>query len=202
MEQAIAGTLDWILRFVMRPDDRLGRKGAVCPFMEQAMQRGRVALHPVRVERPADTARLCAIARDRLRRITSASSGSDDYDAALFVPVGASPDVLRAAVTDAQAALRAEALRHGCMIGEFYPGHAGPSVRNPEFKPLQSPHPILGIRTMVDSDILFFRATDASAPEYRLSLDMWHRFFGDRAPESLRETHACAMRALGPRPGG
>jgi Domain of unknown function (DUF6875) len=188
---AMTETLDWILRFVMKPHPALGRRGAVCPFMEHVMKRGRFSLHPVRMDRPAHTARLRGVAGDWLRRINPAGPPGE-YEAAVFVPVGPEPAVLRDAVVDAQEALRADALRRGCMVGEFYPGHPGQGVRNPGFRPLQAPHSILGIRTMVDTDILFFDAPQASAPDRELTLQVWHRFFGDRAPSTLREVYAHA----------
>jgi hypothetical protein len=41
------------------------------------------------------------------------------------------------------------------MIGEFWPGHTMPGLHNHSFRPLAAPVPMLAIRHMVVSDLLF-----------------------------------------------
>ena len=54
------------------------------------------------------------------------------------------------------------------MIGQFYPGCAENGLWNPDFRPLDSPLPMLAIRHMVESDLPFLtRETDP--PEERSS---------------------------------
>jgi hypothetical protein len=43
----------------------------------------------------------------------------------------------------------------GMMLGEFFHSCEKPGLRNPEFRPLRSPLPLLVIRPMVRQDIVF-----------------------------------------------
>ena len=43
----------------------------------------------------------------------------------------------------------------GLMIGQFYPQCDSPGIRNPEFRPLRSPIPMLVLRYMVKTDYVF-----------------------------------------------
>jgi hypothetical protein len=67
------------------------------------------------------------------------------------------------------------------MIGDFLPGHEGPGLHNPSFRPLDSPWPLLGIRTMVEADILFLGSPDIPPADRRAFTDAWQGFFAGRA---------------------
>ena len=54
----------------------------------------------------------------------------------------------------------------GLMIGQFYPGCDEAGIRNPDFRPLQSPIPLLAIRHMVNSDFPFLAGSVAWIEEY------------------------------------
>lgn len=69
-------------------------------------------------------------------------------------------------INEAQRRLKERSIAMGLMIGQFYPGCEEPGVRNPEFKPLQSPLPLLAIRYMVGSDLPFLIAKSAWVEEY------------------------------------
>jgi hypothetical protein len=45
----------------------------------------------------------------------------------------------------------------GLMIGEFHKRNESPGLHNPNFRPLRSPIPMLGIRYMVESDLPFLQ---------------------------------------------
>ena len=57
-------------------------------------------------------------------------------------------------LSDYYAALCAR-LERGMMLGEFHSMNDSPGLRNPEFRPLRSPVPMLAIRLMVESDLPF-----------------------------------------------
>jgi hypothetical protein len=54
----------------------------------------------------------------------------------------------------------------GLMLGEFHANNESPGLRNPDFRPLRSPIPMLAIRHMVDSDLPFL-IRETYAPEER-----------------------------------
>lgn len=188
--RVVADVLGWFSDFLMQPHADLGRKGAVCPFMDRAMKNGRVSVNLVQVSTENEIGRLRTSARDWLGRIRNASRDGDDHESVVFVPVGADEEFLREAVSRVQAELRFEALEQGCMVGEFYPGHEAGAIHNEEFRPLASPHPILGIRSMVDTDIYFLRLDTGDASDRQRCLAIWHRFFGAAAARPLLALHA------------
>jgi Domain of unknown function (DUF6875) len=198
--QAVAEATRWLYGTLMRPAPDLGRKGAVCPYLDQAAKVGRVSLNVVHVEDEHDFQRLAATAADWLERIRGAAEADGKYESVLFLPVGAPDPVLVDCVTRVQRELRARALDRGCMVGEFFPGHPMPGIHNPAFRPLTSPRPILGIRTMVDTDILFL-SLPSDADDRRRGIQAWFRFFADRAAPGLLNVYERARRELGTETG-
>jgi len=71
-------------------------------------------------------------------------------------------------IDDAQNELKASFVDVGLMLGEFHSENESPGLRNPEFRPLRSPVPMLAIRHMVESDLPFLRRS-IDAPSVRAS---------------------------------
>jgi hypothetical protein len=55
----------------------------------------------------------------------------------------------------------------GLMLGEFHELNESPGLHNPDFRPLRSPIPLLAIRRMVYSDIVFLNRP-SDPPERRI----------------------------------
>lgn len=183
----VADAVRWIYEFVMRPHGDLGRKGAVCPFMELAMRKGQVSITPVHLDTEHDAPRLRAAVLDGLRRV-SATSGSEAKAAAVFVPVGTT-DLVGRMTLAVQRELRDVALDNGCIVGEFVPDHPAGGVRNPDFRPLASPVAMVGIRELVDSDIVFLGSPDVPPARRLVDLQLWHSRFGASAGPPLLERY-------------
>jgi hypothetical protein len=77
-----------------------------------------------------------------------------------------------------QRRLKPEFVREGLMLGEFHPLSRSPGMRNPSFRPLRSPIPLLVIRHMVESDIEFLGRTIDPAPLRAESLRAFLKFLG------------------------
>src|SRR5262249_49614221 len=60
-----------------------------------------------------------------------------------------------ALVDKVQASLKPYFVDMGLMLGEFHAANESPGLRNPAFRPLRSPIPMLAIRHMVESDLPF-----------------------------------------------
>ncbi|MUL38292.1 DUF6875 domain-containing protein [Gloeocapsopsis dulcis] len=58
-------------------------------------------------------------------------------------------------IDGAQRHLKPFFVEAGLMLGEFHKQNNSPGLRNPNFRPLRSPIPMLGIRFMVESDLSF-----------------------------------------------
>lgn len=175
--RALVRTFDWLAE-IARPAPGLGRRGAVCPYIEKATQAGQVSLVPLALDCwPDPLAALTAAVWRAVERVALASLGSSVAE--LILPWGLADTELAALVTEAQAATALTANGHGCMVGEFYPGHPGPGLHNPDFRPLDSTTTILGVRRMVEIDIAFLEHVEGTDREARLLA--WHAGFGATA---------------------
>jgi len=94
-------------------------------------------------------------------------------------------------------------VKEGLMLGEFHPISLSPGLRNPAFRPLRSPIPLLVIRHMVESDIDFLSRPFDPAPIRMQSLKAYLQFLGSslsiashaKAKEALKVAEAEALRA-------
>ncbi|MFF9348210.1 DUF6875 domain-containing protein [Streptomyces sp. NPDC014734] len=175
----VGETSAWLRSFLTRPHADLGRKGAVCPFMEQSLKLGRAALSSVDVSGPRGRRRLETTARSALARLGEDSGGDNVYNSFVMVPVGPDEATRAALVVDVQQTLKAEAVAAGKMVGEFFPGHPMPGIHNASFRPLASPHPLLAVRAMVITDILFLVFPSIPPADRLANLEVWHGRFGD-----------------------
>lgn len=92
-------------------------------------------------------------------------------------------------IDEAQKNLKEESVPMGLMIGQFYPGCGEPGIRNQNFRPLQSPFPLIAIRNMVSSDFPFLATRGDWVKDYL-------RKFAPDVPESVRITIAAKFDAL------
>ncbi|MGW0391583.1 DUF6875 domain-containing protein [Streptomyces sp. NPDC003042] len=153
----------WVRSYLCRPHPELGRGGAVCPFTVRAVRRRTLygVVWPHLVDEVGDMTAIMgryALWFDRF--------GEDaDAERALLVAFPALPPSRHVPLIEGtQRALKTSLAWRGLMIGEFHDGPPPtPGVRNPAFRPLRSPVPLLALRRMVRPDHLFL----AQAPEHR-----------------------------------
>ncbi len=94
-------------------------------------------------------------------------------------------------IETAQAELQGRFVPNGLMVGEFHAGPPDkPGLWNPEFRPLHSPVPMLVIRHMVPTDVLFLKD---SAPLFREYI----KIYGNAVPERFRSHFEEAARRFG-----
>jgi hypothetical protein len=74
---------------------------------------------------------------------------------AIFPSLAANGADGAAMIDKVQARLKPYFVEMGMMLGEFHAGNESPGLRNPDFRPLRSPIPMLAIRHMVESDLPF-----------------------------------------------
>jgi hypothetical protein len=159
---------NWLKDYVSRPNDLIGRSGAVCPFVLPSLRAGSLELR-VRPVGPAPTS--ATISRMLLRAL-------DEFD---LIEWGGSNLALRSLLVvmpdlapeeyqlldDAHVEVKPAAVHRGMMIGQFHPLCQEPAARNPEFPVNQSPVPLVAIRPMALHDILFLTGEKAWFDEYR-----------------------------------
>lgn len=169
----------WLDEHVSRPNAALGRAGDVCPWTRRASELGTlgITLCATRAARALD-ATLLKLRRELLGVGESVYAGSPFRSIVAVFP-WRGPEIERLIVA-AHRRLKPAFLAKRLMLGEFYPSCTKPGLRNPEFRPLQSPWPLLVIRPMVEADLEFLLDRD----EFVLAYLNAH---GSRGASRLRE---------------
>jgi hypothetical protein len=158
-DSALAVVARWVREYLMRPHPQLGRRGAVCPFVPISIELDTMWMAEVTDPRPSIESLTEAIVgyRDAFLR-AEPHEGSLALQKAfliVFPALGEGGPAAAAFVDSVQYNLKHSFVEMGLMIGEFHSYNDSPGLRNPDFKPLRSPVPMLAIRHMVESDLPF-----------------------------------------------
>lgn len=173
----------WVHKYLCKPHPELGRPGPVCPFVPAALEKKLMYMNiypDTYVTREALHELLLAELKWFLdMEPTSGNNAQFKTILILFpnIPVEEARHIVEMAQTD----LRFKFTRKGLMVGEFHPGP--PDKRglwNKEFRPLYCPVPMVAIRHMVPTDILFLKDEHLLVTEYL-------RHFGDVVPTRFRK---------------
>lgn len=156
----------WCEDFLNRPHPGVGRTGEVCPWTKHTLELGTLLLAPVASD---DAAEVDAIVLGLLETFAS-TEPTRGADAAFRAIVAVFHRLSREAEADfivaAHTRLKPAFLDRGLMLGEFYPTCPKPGLRNPTFRPLRAPVPLLVIRQMVEPDIEFLLDQDEFVAAY------------------------------------
>ncbi|MDI3403254.1 DUF6875 domain-containing protein [Streptomyces cavernicola] len=156
----------WVREYLCHSHPDLGRDGPVCPYTVRALERealyGVVWPYPV-----SEVGELTRIMRGYVHWFDR-SCGAD-ADHALLAAFPTVPRSRQAELIEGtQRQLKTSVAQQGLMIGEFHDGPpSAPGVRNPAFRPLRSPVPLLAVRHMVRSDHVFLDRTPEHRAAYR-----------------------------------
>ncbi len=138
-----------------------GHRRPVCPFVAGSLQRNLiyVTAHRGRAE-PADVERRMLALKTAFAELASARQDAGRFAVILAVfPTVAADDAHRV-IDMMQARLRHEFVMDGLLIGEFHPLNDTPGLYSPQYRPLRSPVPALGIRSLVVQDVPFILDSD------------------------------------------
>ena len=160
----LARTVAWVREFLARPHPELGRTGPVCPFTPAALSLDTIWLAEVPEDDP-DPDRIRAIINDYRERFLEIEprTGNAAINKAFMVVFPNLGEHGAQMIDAVQAELKPRFVAVGLMLGEFHAANESPGLRNPDFRPLRSPLPMLAIRNMVESDLPFLRRTIDSA---------------------------------------
>jgi hypothetical protein len=164
--------LEWVRSFLAHPHPQLGRHGSVCPFVPISLELDTIWMAEVAETTPSFE-RISAIITD-YRNVfleTEPTNGPEAMNKAFLVvfPSLRANGAEGAAIIDTvQASLKRYFVQMGLMLGEFHSTNQSPGLRNPDFRPLRSPIPMLAIRHMVESDLPFL-TRETYLPEQRSS---------------------------------
>jgi hypothetical protein len=177
--EALAPVLAWVDDFVTQANPDLGRTGVVCPFVPEATRRDLLQYFVVPVslpsgmqEKASDDDYIAVMEpsilrlRDRFLATRITAPKFHLLHSYLMVFRGLDLDLERAAqlIEKIQRRLKPRFVEEGLMIGEFHPMSNAIGLRNPEFRPLRSPIPLLSIRNMVEIDFAFLSRSYDPAP--------------------------------------
>lgn len=180
---ALHAVAEWIQTFVARPHEDLGRAGPVCPFVPGALERKTLWLAP---EQIADRSmpQLVELMNGYKSLFLSAQpTGVDgaDYKVIVVVFTDLSTDRAQGVFDDVLEHLAVPSyVEDGIVFGPFYKGNAETAIYNADFRPFQSPVPLLFVRQGVISDWKFFL-------DNQDWLNYWAHRFGESAVHALAE---------------
>lgn len=161
--EILAAVARWAAEYLPRPHPELGRSGHVCPWVQASMAQGLFFLTIHRGE--TDPERLLPTFVG-LQEQLLAMEPSQGRAATLKTIVNVFPEVPNEDAARIINAIHERLKRYfvdrGMMLGEFYADCDKEGLRNPAFRPLRSPIPLLVIRMMVPTDIAFL----SDRPEY------------------------------------
>jgi len=148
--------LQWGRDFLCQDHPDLGRSGAVCPYVPPALDKNLLwlASHRRLTSRSA-IRQVIRGYRDWFVELEPTAWPSARFKAFIIVFPGVTPGGAPDVIDVVQRELKPEFVSRGLMLGEFHPDCPSPGVRNPGFRPLQSPIPLLVIRHMLPMDFLF-----------------------------------------------
>ncbi len=168
----------WVSDYLVAPHPDLGRDGPVCPFSAASVNKEIFWVGCV--NRPDLTADEIEEVAAGVIPVFHSLQPADGPGAALKSILVLFPGVTDYSIIDeAQRRLKEKSIPTGLMIGQFYPGCEEPGIRNPGFRPLQAPIPLLAIRHMVSSDFPFLAPKTQWVEEYL-------RKFAPSVPPSVR----------------
>ncbi|VVS96177.1 DUF6875 domain-containing protein [Erythrobacter sp. EC-HK427] len=188
---AIAGYAE---TFLTAPHPKLGRKGAVCPYVRGSLDRCYLKLGGCNVMSTEPT----VVVRNMARVIdifqgmlpdASDEPGESMYRTILVVFTELSAKEGSELVEAVQKLLKPGFIDQGLMIGEFYPSCPAKGLHSDEFRPLQTPVPCLAVREITLFDAPFMLEDDLYVAGYL-------RRFGQAGAERLAK--AISTIATGP----
>ncbi|MEU8897090.1 DUF6875 domain-containing protein [Nocardia sp. NPDC048505] len=166
----------------------LGRDGPVCPYVGPSIRRDLMWIGRIPGARPAPAyvRRVLADALALFPDLPPVEGGA----AALRTLITALPDLREYTLIDElHAELKTAFVAQGFMLGQFYPGCDQPGLWNKDFHPLDSPIPMLVVRTMMATDFPFLLAR----PEW---MTAYVKKYAPGLPAHVR--HAVVSRLIAP----
>ncbi|WP_052756451.1 DUF6875 domain-containing protein [Lysobacter capsici] len=151
-------TVAWIRTFLARPHPDVGRPGPVCPFTPTALALDTIWLAEIH-DRDVSVDRITQLIgeyRDLFAEIEP-RTGQVAINKTVLIVFPHLGDEAAAFIDEVQQQLKPSFVDLGLMLGEFHATNESPGLRNPDFRPLRSPVPMLAIRHMVETDLPFLR---------------------------------------------
>lgn len=161
--EPLRAIVHWAMDYLCNPHPELGRRGAVCPFTSPSIRRNLfyLTVMPGADLRRDDVEEVVRAYREWFLEMEPHDPRLAQYKSINILFPDIPQEAWSTLIEATQEQLKAEYVPHGIMIGEFHPGPPDKAaLRNPDFRPLRSPLPLLSIRHMVPTDFAFLRGRE------------------------------------------
>ncbi len=150
-------TIEWVKSFLARPHPKLGRPGAVCPFVPHSLKSNSIRLAVIRTKYlyPEQLEEIVGRYKDIFLKMEVKEQELAINKAFLLIFPDVHIEDACKLIDSVQQKLKPLFVESGLMIGEFHKRNETPGMHNPDFRPLRSPIPLLAIRFMVEADLPF-----------------------------------------------
>lgn len=184
----IMSVISWIRNFIAKPNEAVGRQGAVCPFMARALDSGSIFFKSVHVGSAGED--IDELIKDHAGVFfsTEPTRGKARLNKAIVLVFTDLPEsAAQRVIEETQRRLKPFFVERGLMLGEFHQNHQGEGIHNKDFRPLQSPVPLLIIRHLIPSDLIFLNRKSDSASRRIHFISSYLRMFQGQLPARLHE---------------
>jgi len=156
---------NWIDEYITKPDEQVGRKGPVCPFVPRSIVAKKLFYVLSEVDGPhRDTAMRDTMAAKNLFAPLLGEGDSDDiYDCLIVLLPYLSNSEGGQALRTVHFSLKPAFVASKFMLGEFHKTMDNRGLHNIDFLSARSPVPLLVVRRMVPTDIAFLSEEDEPA---------------------------------------
>jgi hypothetical protein len=150
----LTGFANWVSEFLAKSNPGLGRTGAVCPYIQYSKEQHFFKVGIYNQPHPSQNVIIELIRNLKLTFIDMAPLGEKEkrFKAITILFPELEGDEVTEIIDGVQLILKPEFVKLGLMIGQFHENCQQAGLRNADFRPLQSPVPLLAIRYMVETD--------------------------------------------------
>ncbi len=183
-----AAGLAWITDFVLRPDPRLNRPGAVCPRLAPAIRKNLIRLVAIPTARSniEEALEKAGHLADLYFDLYGGSRADFRTGSLLAFFPDVDPDNASDFIDGGHRMLRMEFVRRGLMLGEFHKHSTVNSVRNSNFPVMRSPVPMFAVRALTVHDVMFLDTPETPETDRLQYLQYYLDHLGDQVAPDVR----------------
>ncbi len=179
--------MHWISSFVAKPHGKLGRTGAVCPYVPPALKISTLWLTVVDRDYLSEE-EMCQTVTEYLtvyHGLEPRGGEGKQFKTLVVIFPKITHERALSLVAGAQRIMKPTIVGEGLMLGEFFEGNDSRGLYNPDFHPLRSPIPLFVYRQLVPNDLVFL-TKPSDPPEHRIQfLLSYLNLLADRLPPEL-----------------
>ncbi len=167
-KESFKSVSSWVHKFLCRRSPMIGRSGVVCPNTQFGLTQSSIVM---------------TVAQGDFKTVGSIIDKALESQRKFVELVEQQPELVEyiAVITsfpnlnskegyelieNVQSMLKSTYVKKGMMIGQFYLTCPETGIRNNKFYPLRCPEPLLVVRTMVKSDLVFIEKEPEYLPYY------------------------------------